>query len=74
MEYCHGGQVWNYDAALDELAASRIIRDVAEAINYCHNHKVCHRDLKPDNLVYSDESKKVVKVIDFGLSAKFDRR
>lgn len=32
---------------VDEQKAKRIFRDVVEAIAYCHNQKICHRDLKP---------------------------
>lgn len=46
---------------------------MVEAIAYCHNQKICHRDLKPENLLFANkEEDSPVKVIDFGLSARFD--
>lgn len=44
-----------------------------QAINYCHNNKVCHRDLKPENfLLLTTKDDSPVKIIDFGLSTHFD--
>ena len=36
-----------------------------------HEQQICHRDIKIDNIIYNEESKKV-KIIDFGfaISAK----
>src|SRR5262245_11644155 len=39
------------------------------ALAYLHRHGIVHRDLKPDNVVVVDG---VVKVLDFGLSARVD--
>lgn len=36
-------------------------------INYCHEKKVLHRDLKPQNLLVSKE-KNILKIADFGLA------
>lgn len=43
-----------------------------KAISYCHQHGICHRDLKLENFLLLDRSDKPhVKVIDFGFSAAF---
>jgi len=65
----HNSQFKNF---MKEKYASRIIRQVAQGIKYLHDHGIMHRDLKCDNIVMSDKSKKAIpKVIDFGF-AKFE--
>ena len=41
------------------------------AIAHCHEDGVCHRDLKPDNILIDKNDD--IKVIDFGLSKYLDR-
>ena len=45
--------------------AVRILRDVAEALSYAHEHGVVHRDIKPDNILLS---KHHAQVADFGVA------
>ncbi len=43
-----------------------VIRQVALALQFAHNHGVVHRDIRPSNIVLSPEGK--VKLTDFGLA------
>jgi eukaryotic-like serine/threonine-protein kinase len=45
--------------------AIRILRDVADALSYAHRHGVIHRDIKPDNVLLSDQH---ALVTDFGVA------
>ena len=55
-----------------EKDAAEIIKQVLEAVAYCHAHHVVHRDLKPENLLLDDKDGDSIKVIDFGTSQVFD--
>ncbi|MEO8100592.1 MAG: protein kinase [Acidobacteriota bacterium] len=53
-------------SALGLEEASRIARQIADALDYAHEHGVIHRDLKPANIKVRPDG--VVKVLDFGLA------
>ncbi len=46
---------------------------IFSAVKHLHTHGICHRDLKPENFLFltKDEDSEI-KIIDFGLSKKFD--
>jgi eukaryotic-like serine/threonine-protein kinase len=43
----------------------RILREVVSALGYAHKHGVAHRDIKPDNIMLTDE---FALVTDFGVA------
>ena len=53
---------------IPEKITQQIFKQLVQAISYCHEKNICHRDLKLENILV-DESN-VVKVIDFGFSSK----
>ena len=74
LEYAGGGSLKNYlkeKGKLEESEAKLIITQVINALMYCHSKDLVHRDLKPENVMYMDESKKKIKLIDFGISGIF---
>ena len=73
MEYCEGGTLDDKIRGmgyLPEPLATRYILQVAEALDYIHQHKVNHLDVKPANIMLNELDATVL--IDFGLSKQYD--
>jgi len=50
-----------------EAVASGIFKQILAGVNYLHMNGVCHRDLKPNNILVSRDGK-IVKITDFNVS------
>ena len=46
--------------------AAGIISDICKAIQFLHHNDVAHRDVKPENLLYTKDG--VLKLTDFGFA------
>ncbi len=55
-----------------EEQAGTILYQLVEAVHYMHQRHIIHRDIKLENILFeSSEPGAAIKLIDFGLSAKF---
>ncbi len=53
---------------VDAREAWRLISEIADALAYLHRHHIIHCDIKPSNVLLTDESPPRVKICDFGQS------
>ncbi|MDD8025820.1 MAG: protein kinase [Acidobacteriota bacterium] len=70
MEYVRGRtleKILQKEKTLDVPAAIDTIRQVAAGVEHAHKNKIIHRDLRPSNIMVSEEGQ--VKITDFGTSA-----
>jgi len=69
MEYARGGCVYEPGQRLDENKITAILREINNALRFCHEHNIVHRDLKPTNFFYRNADKTDVVLGDFGISS-----
>ena len=69
LEYVAGSslaQRLDQQPRLDAAASVRVLREAASALDYAHKRGVVHRDVKPANLLMTQDGR--VKVADFGIA------
>lgn len=70
MEYIDGQnlkEIIKNEGTLDEYTALDITKQIAMALSAAHRKGIIHRDIKPHNILISNEGR-VVKVADFGIA------
>jgi serine/threonine protein kinase len=81
MEYLSGGSLRQHmDEKFSERyvferkwTINRIILPVCNALAQAHSENIYHRDLKPDNIMYTTRDRSEIKVTDWGLGKDLNR-
>lgn len=71
MDLVEGGDLMDFvsnNGPIPEDATREIARQVFSAVSYMHSMSISHRDIKPDNILISQDEPVIVKVSDFGLA------
>ncbi|KAF7459608.1 STE20 serine/threonine-protein kinase [Marmota monax] len=75
IEFCAGGAVdavmLELERPLTESQIQVVCKQTLEALNYLHDNKIIHRDLKAGNILFTLDGD--IKLADFGVSAKNTR-
>ncbi|MEN2495696.1 MAG: hypothetical protein MHMPM18_000291 [Marteilia pararefringens] len=69
LEYAPKGELYKIlkeSGKFDEVQTAKYVLQLCEAIKYCHQHDVIHRDLKLENILVGKDGE--LKVSDFGWS------
>ena len=72
MEYCKGGELFNYiirKKHLSEEQSCKFFHEIIDALEYLHIQNIVHRDIKPQNILLDTSNNEItLKIIDFGIS------
>jgi len=76
MEYCGSGSITDLVKAtrqrcIKEDWIAYICREILKGLDYLHQNKIIHRDIKGQNVLLTDEAN--IKLVDFGVSAQLAR-
>lgn len=69
LEYADGGDLLNRILEMgcySEEAGKVVFSQICAGVAYLHSREICHRDLKPDNVLLTADG--VAKISDFGLA------
>lgn len=75
MDYLPGEPLSRFaseDTLLPPEEVMEYLAQVADALEYAHQHRVVHRDVKPDNIIVDREKGEAI-VTDFGVAALLDQ-
>jgi serine/threonine protein kinase len=72
LEFVRGKSLrdWLNRGAIPLPQVFAVMNGVLQALDYAHRHAIVHRDMKPENVLLSDEG--AVKVADFGIARLTD--
>lgn len=74
LEYCAGGSVHRHlrslrhGQGLAEEVSAMLVQQLALALAHVHSLGIAHRDVKAENVLYTDASRRCIKLCDFGFA------
>jgi serine/threonine protein kinase len=74
MEYVGGKNIRNFlqNSSVTDKQSLKMLKEVAEALEFTHNKNVIHNDIKPENILY-DPTTNSFKLTDFGYARPIQR-
>lgn len=76
MDYIRGGSLKEYldskGGRLSEGEAQKVMYEVGNALNYCHQRRIVHRDIKFENIMLREKGdlSQGLVIIDFGIAGR----
>src|SRR5216683_543901 len=72
LEFIRGRSLrdWMSQGPIPPPQVFAVMHGVLQALDYAHRHAIVHRDMKPENVLISEEG--LVKVADFGIARLMD--
>lgn len=70
MDFVSGGELYTKitkSGRLSNASCRRYVKQLCSALNYCHSRNVCHRDIKPQNILLDKNDN--VLLADFGFAS-----
>lgn len=72
-EYAEGGILADIMPLTSLSKTQVIVKEIIEALNYCHNNGIIHRDIKPENIFYKNSDKTDIAIGDFGIASNLKK-
>lgn len=69
QQYVNGPELWESlrsENGLHEEICHKIFIQLVDTLEYIHRKKYIHGDLKPENIIFADNKKDKIKIVDFG--------
>mmetsp|Transcript_86881 Transcript_86881/g.156498 ORF Transcript_86881/g.156498 Transcript_86881/m.156498 type:complete len:403 (+) Transcript_86881:92-1300(+) len=79
LEYCGGGRLLEHIVEAEthsEREAACVMQQVLRAIEYMHSRLICHRDIKPEHILFKKKAPMYevsIKLVDFSKAVVFGR-
>ncbi|OTF84231.1 hypothetical protein BLA29_012404, partial [Euroglyphus maynei] len=72
-----GGELQDYIGEHEYLTENEtkfFMKQILDALAYMHEKSIIHLDLKPENILLDNLDNRRLKIIDFGISRRYDAK